>query len=175
MGCQSSSPEGPAKDDSFIKNSRGSSDASTRTNTSFVSTTGSSGEWARKKVRSNSTRLSDTVSLSRSPKSAADRKTIASAVQDCTLLGALKGAQLNEMIDYMQAISLRSAERPARPAQLCAQTSTQAHPRASRSGERHNLTDCMCIILEGELQVVAGQCPSRHRPAPLSRPARRAG
>ena len=109
MGCQSSSPEGPAKDDSFTKNSRGSSDASTRTNTSFVSTTGSSGEWARKKVRSNSTRLSDTVSLSRSPKSAADRKTIASAVQDCTLLGALKGAQLNEMIDYMQSISLRSA------------------------------------------------------------------
>ena len=107
--------------------------------TSFASTSGSSGEWARRKVRTSSARLSESAPK-RSTKEKRDHELVWQSVQDCTLLGALRGRQLDEMIEVMEIA-------PMKP------------------GERRSLSDCLVVVLEGELQVEGlGGRPERFGP-----------
>ena len=62
------------------------------------------------------------------PKAVQDLKLVEKAVQDCTLLGALQGSQLQAILDIMDVVHMKA-------------------------GERRSLSDCMLVVLEGELKA----------------------
>ena len=88
------------------------------------------GSVTRRKVFAGSRLGGDDVKAPRkTPKSDADRAKLRSALREGTLLGALSNYELDEMIDFMDVVSLKQ-------------------------GQECDLGGCLCVVLEGEVQAM---------------------
>lgn len=94
------------------------------------------GSISRKKIFSGS-RISgsgDGTAVRKSAKSEADRKILKAALKENTLLGALGAFELDEMIDYFEAVTLKQ-------------------------GERCDVNGNLCVVLDGAVELSASTGP----------------